>query len=180
MRIYVIRHGATELNKKHLINSWIDEPLIDEGREQARKVMKELPADVRAIYTSPLKRAKETAEIINERFHVPIVQSEKLREISLGTLAGKSFREIEKEHGPDYSKAKYVHLQYDYRPFNGESVEEVRARVHSAIAEIKDSHQQGPILLIGHGGTLRILEHDYNEKFIEGALPNTHIVQIEV
>ncbi len=179
MRIYVVRHGATELNKQRLFNSWIDESLADEGREQAEKLKGELPTDARTIYTSKLKRAKETAEIINQKLNLPIVADARLNEVNVGTLAGKSFEQMEAESGPAYSKEKYQHLEYDYRPVGGESVDEVRTRVHSIISEIKAGHKNGPILLVVHGGILRMLEYDYNQKFI-GDMPNGHVTQIEV
>ena len=179
MRIYVVRHGATELNKKHLFNSWIDESLSEEGREQAEKLKDELPTDARTIYTSKLKRAKETAGIINEKLNLPIVADARLNVVNIGTLAGKSFEQMEAENGSAYSKEKYQHLEYDYRPVGGGSVDDVRQRVHSIIGEIKAGHKNGPILLVAHGGILRMLEHDYNQKFI-GDMPNGHVVQIEV
>jgi probable phosphoglycerate mutase len=179
MRLYIVRHGATELNKKHLFNSWIDEPLNDEGREQARDLKNEVPSDAKIIYTSKLKRAGETAEIINEKLNVPIVADQRLNEVNIGNLAGKSFEDMEAENGPAYSKGKYQHLEYDYRPVGGESVDDVRRRVHEVISEIRGGHKNGPILLVVHGGILRLLEHDYNQKFI-GDMPNGHIVQIDI
>ena len=176
MHIYIVRHGATELNIKHLFNSWIDEPLVPEGRDQAEKLKDELPADAKIIYTSKLKRAMETAEIINKKFNLPIVADARLNEVNVGTLAGKSFEQMEAD---GYSKVKYQPLEYDYRPVGGESVEDVRQRVHSIINEIRVGHQHGPILLVVHGGILRMLEHDFNQKFI-GDMPNGHIVQIEI
>ena len=60
MKIFVVRHGATELNKKGLVNGWIDEPLCAEGVQQAQALRNELPDGIKAIYSSTLLRAKQT------------------------------------------------------------------------------------------------------------------------
>jgi probable phosphoglycerate mutase len=179
MKIYVVRHGATELNKKELVNGWIDEPLCEEGILQAEKLRDELPDDIKVIYSSALQRARQTADIINQRFHVPISYHDELKERNWGTLSGKRFEDIENEHGPEYSKAKDFRLEYDYRAFGGESIEEVRNRVHKIMDEIKSSHSDGPVLLVAHGGILRILNHDYNHQLME-TMPNAHVVEIDI
>lgn len=179
MKLYIVRHGATELNQKHLVNGWLDEPLVEEGIKQAEELRDNLPADIKRIYCSPLLRAKQTAEIINQRFQVAITYHDELKELNWGTLTGKSFADMEKEYGPEYGKDKYARLEYDYRPLGGESVEGMRKRVHKIVDHIKASHKKGPVLVVTHGGVLRILEHDYNQKLISD-MKNGHIVEIEV
>jgi broad specificity phosphatase PhoE len=178
MKIYVVRHGITELNKKHALNGWIDEPLAEEGFKQAEILRDALPEDIKVIYASSLLRARQTAEIINRRFRVPITYHDELREMSSGTLSGKTFAEIEKEHGVEYGREKFVRLEYDYRQFQGESVEEVRNRVHKIIDEIKSSHREGGVLLVTHGGVVRLIEHDYHQRIPEDT-PHGQIVEIE-
>jgi len=179
MKIYVFRHGATELNKKGLVNGWLDEPLREEGIQQAEKLRDELPEGIKVIYASTLLRARQTADIINQRFHIPISYHDELKERDWGTLSGKSFEDIENEHGPEYSKAKDFRLEYDYRAFGGESIEEVRNRIHKIIEEIRLAHNDGPVLLVVHGGVLRILNHDYNHKLMD-TMPNGQVVEIDV
>jgi probable phosphoglycerate mutase len=179
MKIYVVRHGTTELNKKHALNGWIDEPLAEEGIAQAEALKETLPEGITMIHSSSLLRARQTAEILNRRLRVPIVYHDELREMSSGTLSGKTFAEIEEEHGLEYGRDKFIRLEYDYRPFNGESVEDVRARIHKIIDEITSSHNEGSVLLVTHGGVMRLLEHDYNQK-IPDDTPNGHVIEIEV
>jgi broad specificity phosphatase PhoE len=179
MKIYAVRHGLTESNKKGVLNMSSDEPLIEEGIKKIEELRDALPGDIKMIYSSPLMRARQTAKILNQRIQLPIVYHDELKEVDWGTLWGKSFGEIENEYGPEYGKDQYAHLEFDFQPFEGESVEQVRARVHRIVDQVKHSHKEGPILLVAHGGVLRILEHDYNQKFISN-MPNGLIVEIEV
>ena len=94
MKIYVIRHGLTGLNKQKKVNGQIDEPLIPEGIEQAQVATSLIPESVKYIYSSPLQRARYTAEIINSKLNRPISSSEELSEIHMGTLAGYSWNEV--------------------------------------------------------------------------------------
>ena len=65
MKIFAIRHGQTELNVKGLINGTIPDTLTEAGMEQAREAALNLPASIKRIYSSPLTRARQTAEILN-------------------------------------------------------------------------------------------------------------------
>lgn len=74
-RVYMIRHGETDWNKAHRLQGWSDIPLNERGRAQAAcaaKMMASVPLDV--IYTSPLKRAVETADIIRGERDIPFLQ----------------------------------------------------------------------------------------------------------
>lgn len=177
MKVYVMRHGLTEMNKQHLVNSHIDEPLSPEGITEVEDGRDHLPPDIKRIYTSSLLRARQTAEIINERYHVPISYHDAAREIHLGSLAGKKFTDMEKEHGPHYGRGRYIKLEYDYRPFGGESVAMARKRAHAMMDFIKKDAKEGPVLLVSHGGTIRLLEYEYNKKLID-KMPNLHMIEI--
>ena len=152
MKIYVVRHGQTELNKKGVFNGRIDEGLSDEGIKQAEKTKLEIPNNIKHIYCSPLKRTRETAEILNSELHAPISFHDELQEIDAGTYNGQPLvGEFEKKHKS---------LQYDWRPNGGESFEDVKKRVLKFLKEInlknKDS-KDGEILIVTHGGIIRLL-----------------------
>ena len=92
MKLYVMRHGFTKMNKEQLYNGLVDEDLIEEGMEDAIKAqqkIKDLKLDV--IYCSPLLRAKHTCDIININ-NIPVIYEDRLKERTLGTLDGKDFR----------------------------------------------------------------------------------------
>ena len=98
MKFYIIRHGQTDWNKKGKIQGKTDIELNEEGIEQAREATKKLEnCDIDVIISSPLKRARKTAEIINETKNVPIIFKEELEERGFGEFEGKIRKEIHDE-----------------------------------------------------------------------------------
>ncbi|OGH24077.1 MAG: hypothetical protein A2698_00545 [Candidatus Levybacteria bacterium RIFCSPHIGHO2_01_FULL_42_15] len=154
MNIFVIRHGITELNKQRKVNGQIDEPLSLEGAEQAKATIPIIPKSIRYIYTSPLIRARQTAEIINTKLNHPIFSIDELTEIHMGTLAGYSWEEM--ELGEELKK-RHRTVQFDYRPYGGESVKEVKKRVTEFLKKLKKKHKDNEVLIITHGGIIRLL-----------------------
>lgn len=167
MKIYVIRHGLTELNKKKIVNGRIDEPLAAEGVEQAKAALSLVPASIQYIYTSPLLRAQQTTFIINSNLQKPVSVHPELAEIDIGSLAGKSWTEM--EAGLDL-KQKHRSMQFDYRQVGGESIQDVKKRLFQFLNEIKDKHGDHQVLLVTHGGIIRLLhmlEHGEQLEEIE-------------
>lgn len=153
MKIYVIRHGLTGLNKQKKVNGEIDEPLAPEGVQQAEEAISLLPKTIKQIYSSPMLRAKQTAEIINFKLKIPISLIEELTEVRMGlSLAGKSWEEME---GGLELKEKHRSVQFDYQPYGGESVEDVKKRLLSFFKKINGKYKDNEVLLITHGGIIR-------------------------
>ena len=165
MKIYAIRHGQTELNKKRIINGQLDEGLSDEGIDQAKKSIASLPKSIRHIHISPLLRTKQTAEIINNQLKVPTAFHDELREIHFGSLAGKAWDSI--ESGENLMK-KHKEVKYDYRSAGGESVDDVQKRVLRFLKKIKGVHGNHEVLLVTHGGIIRLLHMLQDGKVLEG------------
>ena len=89
MMLYIVRHGETDWNREHKVQGRTDIPLNDYGRRLARETaegMKDIPIDL--CFTSPLLRAKETAQIILEGRNVPLCDEERIQEISFGRYEG--------------------------------------------------------------------------------------------
>ncbi len=87
MILYVVRHGETDWNRAHKVQGHTDIPLNNYGRHLARETaegMKNLKIDL--AYTSPLSRAKETAEIILAGRNIPLIEDSRIEEFSFGTL----------------------------------------------------------------------------------------------
>ena len=96
MKFYIIRHGQTNWNKEGRIQGKTDIELNEEGikqAEEAKKILKDYPIDM--IVSSPLKRARKTAEIINETRKAPIVLDKALEERGFGEFEGKIRKEIQ-------------------------------------------------------------------------------------
>ena len=92
MELIYVRHGETAWNEAHLLQGWSDIPLNEAGIRQAEKT-RELLEEVRfdRIITSPLQRAKQTAEIIAAGRDVPLIVDERLKERGFGSLEGHTF-----------------------------------------------------------------------------------------
>jgi broad specificity phosphatase PhoE len=143
--LILVRHGETDWNRDLRYQGHADPPLNAAGREQARELARELETiELHAIYTSDLRRAAETAEIINLGRSVPLTRDERLREIDVGSWSGLTRAEIE-ERFP----GETMH--------DGESREEHQARVVRAVTTIAARHDGARILIVSHGGSLRAL-----------------------
>src|SRR5436853_1073134 len=96
MRLYFIRHGQTDYNLKKLPQGQeIDAPLNETGRAQAEKAAEFLPKNIDVFYSSPMKRTLQTAEILNKKLEKEILVHDLIKEMSYGSLAGKTWPEIE-------------------------------------------------------------------------------------
>lgn len=154
MKIYVIRHGLTELNKKKKVNGQIDEPLAPEGIEQAKAVISLMPESVKHIYSSSLQRARQTAEIINSKLNRPLSLQNELTEIHMGSLAGKAWTNM--KAGLELKK-KHRAIEFNYRSQGGESAKEVKKRVLAFLKQINNKYDDYEVLIVTHGGIIRLL-----------------------
>ncbi len=87
--LYIIRHGRTDWNVERKMQGWTDIPLNDQGRrmaEEAAEKYKDINFDI--CYSSPLKRAKETAEILLKGRSIPIIIDDRLKELGFGEFEG--------------------------------------------------------------------------------------------
>jgi len=151
--ILLARHGETDWNRDGIYQGWADPALNDAGRAQARELadrLAETPFD--AVYSSDLRRARETAQIVAESHGVPVVADAGLREIDVGSWSGHTHVEIEERFGGE-------------RP-DGETREQHAARVLATVERIARENVGRQILLVTHGGTLRALHgHVTDEPF---------------
>ncbi len=149
-----MRHGVTPLNQQKKVNGEVDEPLASEGFAEAKAAIGLIPQSITKIYVSPLLRAQQTADIFSKALHLPMVTQEELCEVRMGSLAGKSWEEM--DSGADLKK-KHRSVQFDYRPFGGESVKDVKKRLFSLFKKLNGKHEDEEALLITHGGIIRML-----------------------
>jgi probable phosphoglycerate mutase len=143
--ILLARHGETDWNREGRFQGWADPPLNDAGRAQARELAGRL-RDTRfdAVYSSDLRRAHETADIVAAPHDVPVVTDPGLREIDVGSWSGLTRAEIEE---------RFPGAQHH----DGESREDHLARVLAAVERIARAHVGERILIVSHGGSLRAL-----------------------
>lgn len=154
MKVYAIRHGLTELNKKKILNGQIDEPLSPEGIKQAEEAINKIPKTIQFIYTSPMLRTRQTTEIINSKLLRPINIENSLTEIHMGSVAGKSWDSF--KSGLEMKK-RHRAIQFNYQSEGGELAADVKKRVLRFLKEIYGKHEDYEALIVTHGGIIRVL-----------------------
>lgn len=181
MKIFFVRHGETESNaKKIIMGSRIDDPLNKNGKRQARALCNLLSEDFDIIFSSPLKRASETAKTVSEYLRITHLTDDRLKEIDVGSLSGKTPEELEDSIRDKMALEKAENKKImDCKSFGGESVTEVYDRVKNFISDIKNKYPNKKILVITHAGILRAISNLYSYN-INTDLHNTCIHEIEV
>jgi probable phosphoglycerate mutase len=157
MRIIAIRHGETGLNCENRLTGWVDDDLTLKGREQALALANNLDEDFELIVSSPLLRAINTAKTIAAKHPCRMVFDANLRERNFGSLNGKSWAEIETEIGQDLRHLDVDLMAYDYRPYGGESVGEVTARIKEFLRTALELSGGRDLVAVTHGGVIKLL-----------------------
>jgi 2,3-bisphosphoglycerate-dependent phosphoglycerate mutase len=157
MKIIAIRHGEIALNSGNKTTGWLDEDLSAKGVQQALTLAASFSADFDTIWTSPLIRAAHTARIIAAEHACKIVFDPNLRERNFGSLNGKTWDEIESETGMDLRHRDIDLMNYDYRPFGGESAAEVIARTRAFLGTTLEHAGTGDLVAVTHGGIIKVL-----------------------
>ncbi|KAM5576474.1 phosphoglycerate mutase-like protein 4 [Rosa sericea] len=157
--IMVVRHGETAWNADGRIQGHLDVELNDAGRQQAAVVGNRLSKDpkISLVYSSDLKRAYETAQIIAARCGgLNVVTDPDLRERHLGDLQGLVFREAAKLSSKAY-QAFTSHRTCQDIPGGGESLDQLYDRCTSALERIGGKHKGERVVVVTHGGVIRSL-----------------------
>jgi len=147
--IYLLRHAQSEGNKLKIFQGKLDYPLSEEGKRQALRaaeILKKLQLEV--IYTSPQKRAYQTAELVAEKLKLPLKVDENLREISYGILEGRKHQEVE-------NWESYQRWLEDPVKNPLEDVEDLFETQKRFIEFLKKLSEKR-VLVVTHGGIIRI------------------------
>lgn len=155
-RVYLVRHGTTELSAEDCFAGETDVPLSEAGRDQIRKLADRLSGEpIAAFYASPLGRAMETARIVAKPHGLPVTSRDGLREISHGRWEGKRRAEVEALYPEEY--ARWETDPYSFAPSGGETGLAVTGRALPALLEIVAAHPGEPVLIASHKATIRLL-----------------------
>ena len=145
----LIRHGQTDWNIAGRYQGQTDIPLNEKGREQAHLLACQLKGQTfAAIYSSNLKRASETAEIIAACLHLSVTIEPRLREINQGEWEGQLVDDIKTQYAELWQMRRDSAL---VRPPGGETVSEVARRVAAALDFISNVHSDANVLIVSHG-----------------------------
>ena len=105
MRLILVRHGATEWNQQRRVQGLSNLGLNDTGKRQAEALARALKNErVDAIYTSPLRRAQETARAIGRFHQVEVVILDGLKELDVGEVDGMTYEDMRMHHGEFFTK----------------------------------------------------------------------------
>ena len=182
MKIYILRHGETDLNAKGIMQGWLDKPLNQNGRELAvvtGQAMKGIKFD--KCISSPLLRAKETAEIVLRQSgsSIPINTDDRLREINFGAMEGRTLAEMGSE-GHLFFNDPFKFSGFD----GGETIKDVCKRTQEFLKELIARGDFQNCLIGAHGCAVRaMLNYLYDDPsdFWRGHAPyNCSVNIIEV
>lgn len=188
MRLYIVRHGETNMNKGKLLQGQTDSELNEYGRELARKTRDGLAAvNFDMAFTSPLKRAKETAQIILGDRECALVDELRIQEISFGEYEGLCFGK-ENFNVPDKEFYNFFDYPEKYNvPKDGESFEEVIERTGDFLKELcrNKVYEDKTVLLSTHGCALKALLANITKIPVadfwgEGVHPNCAVTIVDV
>ena len=175
-KIYIVRHGKTEWNIKGLMQGLKDIPLAKEGIKETKKLAESFEIDAIDIcFSSPLKRAKQTANILcgkNKR----IIYDERLKERCFGNHEGKKI---------NYD---FIAKEWDYNLNTTEdgieSIKDCLNRAKSFLTFIKKEYPNKNILIVSHGSFIKALHfnligYDATTNFLSFNAKNTEIYEYE-
>ncbi len=156
MIMYIIRHGQTQWNVEKKLQGWTDIPLNDEGRRMAHAVKDALKdTEFAEIYTSPLVRAYETADIIRDGRDIPVNIERDIIEIPFGDIEGKVYRAYDVD--ADSNIYNFFHHPDSYIPSSGgETIASLKKRVGNFIQKMaKREETEGMnVLVCSHGAAI--------------------------
>ena len=159
-KLILVRHGETDWNQVDRIQGWLDIPLNAEGIKQAEKLAEELSGmKIATIYSSPLKRAWQTAQAIAGKQHLKVKKLSALKEINQGKWQGLLVSEAKRRYRKLYPR--WLSEPLTVRPPQGESLEEASQRVEKACQRIVVNHPQETVCLVTHKVTAALIKCHY-------------------
>ncbi len=157
MEIIIVRHGLSEANKQDFVGG-PDTPLAEEGLKQADELAERLAGlDIDAVYSSTMKRAKDTALPLARKLNKEIICDKRLGEVDFGSFAGKPHPEMEKVVGKT-PRELFDSYSYDLSAWGGETSKEVETRVKSFLNDLRQQPYK-LVVLVCHGGIVRWLNY---------------------
>jgi broad specificity phosphatase PhoE len=180
MKILVIRHGQTDWNALGRLQGQTDIKLNNIGRNQAQETSKKIQNEkIDLIITSPLKRAKETAEIINKRFNVPIIEDDRLMERKYGKSEGLTKKEIQemKKDNPDANEVWNYNKNVDFNEI--ETMKYFCNRIYSFLNDIIEKYKNKNILIVTHGGVTVPIKCYFMKYPLENLIDRNFIRRLE-
>jgi len=150
--ILLARHGETDWNREGRFQGHADPPLNRTGRAQAVDLSVALMAEqLAAVYSSPLRRALETAEVLAASHGLEPVPVDNLREVDVGSWSGLTRAEVEERFPAQFARW----LDYGQGWEDGETYDEMGRRAVDALLRLAAAHDGERVLAVTHGGPIR-------------------------
>jgi broad specificity phosphatase PhoE len=157
LRLFLIRHAQTVWNRDRRYQGWQNSPLSEVGRAQAEAVGRALAREpLKAVYSSTLGRARETAEAIAALHGLAVQPDPDFREMAFGEWEGLCFEDC-KAKDPDRYRLWADEPHRFVPPGAGETLEDVRGRVLAGLARLRRAHDDQSVCLVAHGVSARII-----------------------
>lgn len=179
MKLYVIRHGQTDWNVAGKCQGRTDIELNKTGIEQAKKSREQIKNyNIDLIISSPLKRAKKTAEIINEVTKCDIICNEAIIERNCGDIEGTTEEEWDAIIGDNVDVINNYNLNWNKQ--NIEPIKDICKRVWNLLDEVQEKYKDKNVLLVTHGGTCRAINAYFNGIGEDGIIKSAKIKNCEI
>jgi broad specificity phosphatase PhoE len=185
MKLFFARHGKSEANVLRVVsNRDVRHDLTELGRTQATGLAEGLTNKrITNVYSSPIVRARETAEIVGARLRVPISLADGLREFDCGVLEGRGDEEAWEQHR-NIQKRWYDLGEPTACIEGGESLIDVQERFWKSLDEVERRHggRDEGVLLVTHGALLysmmpEVFPNVSRDKILEYGLTNATVVE---
>ncbi len=154
----LLRHGQTVWNVEKRIQGSGNSELTPEGISASRmwgRYLLTYGTDWNRIIVSPLQRARETAELVNEALQLPLQVDEGIRELNWGEWEGRTIDEIKRDNPGQLEEL--LHHGWEFRPPGGESRKELLDRVLASLRENSDRWPKENLLIVSHLGVIKSL-----------------------
>ena len=165
-RMIFVRHAEAEGNFTRVFQGWTDGELTPKGHAQAKMVAKRLQdVEIDVLYSSSLKRTLQTAEYISETKLLPIIRTDKLKEINGGDWEGQLWEDLPNKWPLEY--ATWDTTPHIHQMPNGESMVEFQNRLIDEVLYIEASNIGKNICIVTHGTAIRSLMACFRHKAID-------------
>ncbi len=155
VRVLLVRHGETIWNQENRWQGQADTPLSRTGYEQARQLARRFQNEgrrVQAIYTSDLRRARDTAAILGRALGVRPIEATAWREMDIGTWSGLTTAEVASRHAEEWARLRQGE---DLPRGGGETFAQFQGRLVQSSQQFIRDHRSTQILVVTHGGAVR-------------------------
>jgi broad specificity phosphatase PhoE len=152
--ILIARHGESDWNRERRWQGHADRPLTERGREQARALAARLAhIDIDAVYSSDLRRARDTAAVVAESQALELQIVPELREVDVGSWSGLTRSEAEERFPEGFARWSSGFPGWE----DGETYEAMTQRVLEAVHRIAAANDGDRMLVVSHGGPIRAI-----------------------